>query len=62
MASGNTNLETATALDTAALVRSGQISAVEACEAAIERIEAKNGPLNAVVVKDYDRARAAAKA
>jgi amidase len=62
MSSAITNLETATALDTAALVRSGKISAVEACEAAIERIEAKNGPLNAVVVKDYDRARATAKA
>jgi len=62
MAGAMTNLETTTALDTAALVRSGKISALEACEAAIERIEAKNGPLNAVVVKDYDRARKAAKA
>ena len=62
MAGTVTNLETATALDTAALVRSGEISAVEACDAAIARIEAKNGPLNAVVVKDYDRARDAAKA
>lgn len=62
MADTNTNLESATALDTAALVRGGKVSAVEACEAAIQRIEAKNGPLNAVVVKDYDRARKAAKA
>jgi amidase len=62
MASMDTNLETATALDTAALVRSGRISAVEACQAAIDRIEAKNGPLNAVVVKDYDRALTAAQA
>lgn len=61
MAGVTTNLETATALETAALVRSGKISAVEACEAAIGRIEAKNGPLNAVVVKDYDRARKAAR-
>ena len=57
-----TNLETATALDTAALVRSGELSALEACDAAIARIEAKNGPLNAVIVKDYDRARDAARA
>jgi amidase len=56
------DLETASALETAALVRAGKVSALEACEAAIARIEAKNGPLNAVVVKDYDRARAAARA
>ena len=62
MTSVITNLETATALDTAALVRSGEISAVEACEAAIARIEERNEPLNAVVVTDYDRALAAAKA
>ncbi len=55
------DLETATALETAALVRAGKLSALEACEEAIARIEAKNGPLNAVIVKDYDRARAAAK-
>ena len=57
-----TDLEAATALETAALVRNGEVSALEACEAAIGRIEAKNGPLNAVVVKDYDRALQAAKA
>ena len=57
-----TDLESAGALETADLVRRGAVSALEACEAAIARIEAKNGPLNAVVVKDYDRARAAAKA
>lgn len=62
MTGTNTNLESASALDTAALVRGGKVSAVEACDAAIQRIEEKNGPLNAVIVKDYDRARDAARA
>ena len=62
MATTKVDLEAAGALETADLVRRGVISALEACEAAIDRIEAKNGPLNAVVVKDYDRAREAAKA
>lgn len=42
------------------LIRSiavGAISAVEATEAAIGRIEAGDGALNAVVVRDFDRAR-----
>ena len=56
------DLDSASALETADLVRRGKASALEACEAAIARIEARNGPINAVVVKDYDRARAAAKA
>ena len=34
-----------------------QVSAVALCEAAIARIEALDGPLNAVVVRDFDRAR-----
>ncbi|HJQ58489.1 MAG TPA: amidase family protein, partial [Vineibacter sp.] len=38
------------------------ISALEVCEAAIGRIERLDGPINAVVVRDFDRARAAAKA
>ncbi len=52
----------ATALETAAAIRTGALSALEACEAAIARIAARNGPLNAVVVADFDRARAAAVA
>ncbi len=43
----------------AALVRAGQVSRTEALEAAIERIEQLNPPLNAVVTKMYDEARAA---
>lgn len=55
------DLAKASALETAEAVRSGEISALEACEAAIARIEALDGPINAVVVRDFDRAREAAK-
>lgn len=48
-------------LGLAELVRSGQISAAELIEAAIERIEARDGCVNAVVVKLYERARTRAK-
>ena len=51
-----------TAVETASAVRSGEVSALEVCDAAIDRIEATDGPINAVVVRDFDRARAAAKA
>lgn len=40
----------------------GQASALELAEAAIARIEARDGPINAVVVRDFDRAREAARA
>ena len=50
-----------TAVETAAAVRAGDVSAREVCDAAIDRIEAADGPINAVVVRDFDRARAAAK-
>lgn len=56
------DLSKAGALETAEAVRSGAISALEACDAAIARIEALDGPINAVVVRDFDRAREAAKA
>ena len=39
----------------------GEVSAVQLCEAAIARIEALDGALNAVVVRDFDRARQQAK-
>jgi amidase len=45
------------ALGLAALVRSRQVSPAEVLEAAIERIEARNPTLNAVVHAFYDRAR-----
>lgn len=43
-------------------LRAGEISAVELLDLHIERIERLNGPINAVIIKDYERARAAAKA
>ena len=45
------------AIATAAAVRSGETTALLETEAAIARIEARDGPINAVVVRDFDRAR-----
>lgn len=45
------------AIALAAQIRKGAISPLEAVDAAIERIEALDGPINAVVVRDFDRAR-----
>lgn len=56
------DLAAAGALETADAVRSGRITALEATDAAIARIEALDGAINAVVVRDFERARAAAKA
>ena len=53
--------ETASATALVKAVTAKKVSASELTEAAIARIERLNPPLNAVVVKDYDRARAAAK-
>lgn len=50
----------ATAL--AAKILQGEMSPLEAVDACIARIEALDGPLNAVVVRDFDRARDAARA
>jgi amidase len=50
------------ALETAAAVRSGETTALEQVEAAIGRIEDGNAAINAVVVKDFDRAREQARA
>ncbi|MBI1210081.1 MAG: amidase [Alphaproteobacteria bacterium] len=61
MANGAFDLKTASAIETADAVRTGACSAREACEAAIERIEKLDGPIHAVVVRDFDRARVAAK-
>uniref|UniRef100_UPI00402B0579 UMG-SP-1 n=1 Tax=uncultured bacterium TaxID=77133 RepID=UPI00402B0579 len=51
-----------TALATAAAIRSGATTARAETEAAIARIEALDGAINAVVVRDFDRALAAADA
>ncbi len=48
------------ATDQAALVRSGEASATELLEAAIERIEAIDPALNAVVIRWFDEARSTA--
>ena len=45
------------AIETAKAIRSGETNALLECEAAIARIEARDGPINAVVVRDFDRAR-----
>jgi amidase len=39
-----------------------QVSALELADQAIARIEARDGPINAVVVRDFDRAREQARA
>jgi amidase len=53
---------TATAGDLVAALAARQVSALELADAAIARIERLDGAINAVVVRDFDRARAAAKA
>ncbi len=45
------------ACETADAIREGRLTAREAVDAAIARIEARNAPINAVIVKDYERAR-----
>ena len=45
-----------------AALAAGKVSSLELTDAAIDRIERLDGPINAVVVRDFDRARAAAKA
>ncbi|MFN7163856.1 MAG: amidase family protein [Hyphomonas sp.] len=60
-ASAKTDLAKLGALDTAEAVRSGAISALEACDAAIARVESLDGAINAVVVRDFERARRAAR-
>jgi amidase len=50
------------AAELAQALAAGKVSARELTEAAIERIERLDGPINAVVVRDFERARAAADA
>ncbi|WP_432855787.1 amidase [Amycolatopsis sp. CA-161197] len=51
----------ATALELSAALRAGKVSAAGLTEAAIARIEMYDPELNAVCVRDFDRARAAAR-
>ena len=53
---------TATTLEIVAALRVRDVSAVELAQAAIARIKALDGALNAVVVRDFDNAIAAARA
>ena len=51
-----------TALAIAAAIRSGETTALAECDAAIARIEAGDGAINAVIIHDFDRARDQARA
>ena len=51
----------ATALDTAQAIAEGRLGALEACDAAIARIERTHAALNAIVVPDFERAREQAR-
>ncbi|HEX7758512.1 MAG TPA: hypothetical protein VF459_03365, partial [Caulobacteraceae bacterium] len=63
-------MSTATAIDYAKSTAGGlaealanrEVSAVELADAAIAAIEAGDGAINAVVVRDFERGRAAARA
>ena len=50
------------AVEIAKAIASKKVGSVEIIEAAIARIEARDGAINAVIVRDFDRAIAAAKA
>jgi amidase len=49
------------AIETARAIATGETNAVAECEAAIARIEERDGAINAVVVRDFDRALEAAR-
>lgn len=51
-----------TAIETARAIARGETSAVAECEAAIARIEERDADINAVVVRDFERALEAARA
>ncbi len=51
------DLENAAAHVVVAAIAEGRLSAREACDAAIARIERLDGAINAVVVRDFERAR-----
>jgi amidase len=55
------NLATTTARSLAAAIKSGKLSALEATDFYIARIQTHDPAINAVVVHDFDRARARAK-
>jgi amidase len=53
---------TATAAQLVEALAARRVGALELCDAAIARIEARDGDINAVVVRDFDRAREQARA
>ncbi|MEJ8857043.1 amidase family protein [Variovorax robiniae] len=53
---------TATATQLVEALAARQVGALELCDAAIARIEQRDGEINAVVVRDFDRAREQARA
>lgn len=55
------DLQTTSATAIIAAFKRKDVSAVELCDAAIARIEAFDGPINAVVVRDFETARADAR-
>src|SRR6476661_5766373 len=57
----STDLTTLGASELAAAIARGDVSALDAVEAHIDRIERVNGALNAVVYSRYDAARAEAR-
>jgi len=59
---GDAALNFATTKELTAALAARKISALELTDHAIARIEALDGKINAVVVRDFERARAAAKA
>jgi amidase len=60
-AAGQSGWSFRSAKDLAAALKKRDISAVELLEQVIARVEALDGRLNAVVVRDFERARAAVK-
>jgi amidase len=57
MAGKSIDYATSTAGGLAAALAAKEVSALELFEAAVAAIESKDGPINAVVVRDFDRAR-----
>ena len=53
--------EFASAIDTAAAIRAGEVSPLEVLDATLARIDARNPDLNAVIWRNDDQARAEAK-
>ena len=51
-----------TAVDVAAALKAKKVSSVELTQDAIGRIERHDGKINAICVRDFDRALAAARA